>query len=96
LQLGQFPFNQKDFSMTILALKTSNKANGVSRLHATVARDMWQSIWINLPRREVSITHITNGVHTNTWISNEISDLFDRYLGEAWRDEPADHTIGIE
>lgn len=93
LKLGEFPFNQKDFSMTILALKTSNKANGVSRLHATVARDMWQGIWTNLPRKEVPITHITNGVHTNTWISNEISDLFDRYLGDCWRDDPADHTI---
>jgi starch phosphorylase len=54
---------------------------------------MWQGIWTNLPRKEVPITHITNGVHTNTWISNEISDLFDRYLGDGWRDEPADHTI---
>ncbi|MCA6085810.1 alpha-glucan family phosphorylase [Candidatus Endomicrobiellum agilis] len=93
LQLGEFSFNQRDFSMTIFALKTSNKANGVSRLHATVARDMWQGIWTNLPKKEVPITHITNGVHTNTWISNEFSDLFDRYLGEAWRDEPADQTI---
>lgn len=83
----------ENFSMTILALKMSCKANGVSRLHATVARDMWSGIWPELPRREVPITNITNGIHTNTWISYEFAGLFDRYLGASWKDEPADHTI---
>jgi starch phosphorylase len=72
-----------------LALKTLNKANGVSKLHATIiARDMWQAIWTNLLRKKVPITHVKNGVHTNTWISNEILDLFDRYLRNCRRDEP--------
>ncbi|AKL97517.1 alpha-glucan family phosphorylase [Endomicrobium proavitum] len=99
LALGSFPAknlkmgNPSDFSMTILALKMTNKANGVSRLHATVAREMWSGIWPGLPRKEIPITHITNGIHTNTWISYEFAGLFDRYLGAAWKDEPADHTI---
>jgi len=98
LALGSFPVKDiksspSDFSMTILALRMTSKANGVSRLHATVAREMWQDIWTGLPRREVPITHITNGIHTNTWISYEFAGLFDRYLGSSWKDEPADHTI---
>ncbi|MDR2067192.1 MAG: alpha-glucan family phosphorylase [Endomicrobium sp.] len=97
LQLGTFPTkdysNLKDFSMTVLALKTANKANGVSRLHSTVSRNMWQGIWAGLPRKEIPITYITNGIHTNTWLSYEFSGLFDRYLGDAWRDEPANHAI---
>jgi len=96
LSLGSFPtakINPADFSMTILALKMTNKANGVSRLHATVARDMWSGIWPGLPRKEVPITNITNGIHTSTWLSYEFAGLFDRYLGAAWKDEPADHTI---
>lgn len=99
LALGSFPTkeikaeNPSSFSMTILALKTTSKANGVSRLHATVAREMWSDIWPELPRKEVPITHITNGIHTNTWISYEFAGLFDRYLGSSWKDEPADHTI---
>ncbi|MDR1942425.1 MAG: alpha-glucan family phosphorylase [Endomicrobium sp.] len=99
LRLGSFPVQEikndspSNFSMTILALRMTNKANGVSRLHATVSRDMWSQIWTDLPRKEVPITHITNGIHTNTWISYEFSGLFDRYLGSAWKDEPADHTI---
>lgn len=87
------PGAPENFSMTILALKMSSKANGVSRLHATVSRDMWSGIWPGLPRQEVPITHITNGIHTNSWISYEFAGLFDRYLGASWKDEPADHTI---
>ncbi|MDR2860918.1 MAG: alpha-glucan family phosphorylase, partial [Elusimicrobiota bacterium] len=97
LQLGAFPTkwgeHQSSFSMTILALRFANKANGVSRLHATVARDMWSPLYPGLPKKEVPITHITNGIHTNTWISYEFTSLFDRYLGSDWKDEPADHTI---
>ncbi|MDR2192133.1 MAG: alpha-glucan family phosphorylase [Endomicrobium sp.] len=97
LKLGSFSFESikqdANFSMTILALRMTNKANGVSRLHATVSRDMWSKIWDGLPRKEVPITHITNGIHTNTWISYEFAGLFDRYLGSSWKDEPADHTI---
>ncbi|MDR1696270.1 MAG: alpha-glucan family phosphorylase [Endomicrobium sp.] len=100
LALGSFPVKeltvnaeQPNFSMTILALRMSNKANGVSRLHATVAREMWSGLWPEIPRKEVPITHITNGIHTNTWISYEFAELFDRYLGASWKDEPADHSL---
>jgi starch phosphorylase len=97
LQLGSLSIKNandlKTFSMTILALKVASKANGVSRLHATVARNIWQNIWTGLPKKEVPITHITNGVHTNTWISYEFAGLFDKYLGDSWKDKPADHTI---
>ncbi|MBQ1609875.1 MAG: alpha-glucan family phosphorylase [Elusimicrobia bacterium] len=83
----------KDFSMTILALKACGKANGVSRLHATVSREMWQNVWPELPRKEIPITHITNGIHTNTWISYEFAGLFQRYIGDDWIDEPSDQTL---
>ena len=84
---------EKDFSMTILALKACGKANGVSRLHATVSREMWQNVWPELPRKEIPITHITNGIHTNTWISYEFAGLFQRYIGDDWIDEPSDQTL---
>ncbi len=99
LALGSFPVKDikasepANFSMTLLALRMSNKANGVSRLHSTVSRAMWSGMWPGLPKKEVPITHITNGIHTNTWISYEFAGLFDRYLGASWKDEPADHTI---
>src|SRR5690606_17259714 len=48
------------FSMAVLAIRTSDWANGVSRLHGQISRRMWQSIWPNVPEDEVPITHVTN------------------------------------
>jgi starch phosphorylase len=82
-----------NFSMTVLALRMSSHANGVSKLHGTISRNLWKGLWPELPRSEVPITHVTNGIHTNTWISYEMAGLFDRYIGPVWKDEPADQTI---
>ncbi|MDI6756560.1 MAG: alpha-glucan family phosphorylase [Endomicrobiia bacterium] len=84
---------KESFSMPALALRLSAFANGVSRLHGAVSRKMWQSIWPGLNRAEVPITHITNGIHANTWISYEMASLFDRYIGSVWKDEPANMKI---
>jgi len=76
------------FGMTILALKMAARTNGVSKLHGVVSRDMWQAIWPGVPVDEVPIGHITNGVHLDTWVSDDLAESFDRYLGERWRSEP--------
>ncbi|HRU39033.1 MAG TPA: alpha-glucan family phosphorylase, partial [Candidatus Goldiibacteriota bacterium] len=76
-----------------LALKLSDFNNGVSKLHGHVSRDMWKDIWKGVPLNEVPITHITNGIHMNSWISKEMADLFVRYLGSRWVDAPDDHAI---
>ena len=39
------------------------------------------------------IGHITNGVHFRSWISLEMNQLYDRYLGPNWREEPANHDV---
>ncbi|MBN1824131.1 MAG: alpha-glucan family phosphorylase [Endomicrobiales bacterium] len=85
--------DKENFCLTVLALKTSNFANGVSKLHGTISRNMWKEIWPEIPRSEIPITHITNGVHPHTWISYEMAGLFDRYIGTDWREEPADHSL---
>ncbi len=81
------------FSMAVLALKTTSFANGVSKLHGVVSRNMWRNLYPNLPSNEIPIDHITNGIHANTWISYEFATLFDRYIGPAWKDEPENQTI---
>lgn len=81
------------FCMTILALRASTYSNGVSRLHGGVARNMWKGVYPGLPEREVPITSITNGVHTFSWVSHELAQLFDRYLGPRWREDPTDPRI---
>jgi glycogen phosphorylase len=74
----------EEFSMAVLALNLAAKANGVSKLHRIVSQDMWQNAWPGVPLEEVPIDSITNGVHFKSWISEEMADLYDRYLGTDW------------
>ncbi len=88
--LGREPMGDYElFSLPVMALKMSAATNGVSRLHGEVSRSMWQWMFPQVPEPEVPIGHITNGIHINTWISREVSALFDRYLDPAWRVEPS-------
>jgi starch phosphorylase len=72
------------FSMTVLALKMSGKHNGVSKLHGQVSRSMWGWLWPDKSADEAPITHITNGIHTETWLAPELKALYDEYLGKNW------------
>ncbi len=78
----------EQFGMTVLALRMAWHCNGVSALHGDVSRRMWQRIWPEVPMPEVPIQSITNGVHTQTWLSDEFSGLYNRYLGADWADKP--------
>ncbi len=91
MDLGRLEPGQKDapLNMTVLAMRLSQQRNGVARLHGEVARSMWQSLWPGMRTDEVPITHITNGVYHKTWLSPEMRQLFDRYLGPRWRQDPA-------
>ncbi len=90
----QHPENEQEpFGMTVLALKLANVSNGVSKLHGTVSRKMWTDLWPEIPTNEVPITSITNGVHTQSWLSPEIASLYDRYLGIQWEERPTDFAI---
>jgi glucan phosphorylase len=56
------------FCMTVLALRMSRAANGVSELHGRVSRHMWQCLYPDLPVEKVPIGHITNGIHLLGWM----------------------------
>ncbi|MCY3978282.1 MAG: alpha-glucan family phosphorylase [Chloroflexi bacterium] len=73
------------FSMSVMALHLSAGTNGVAKLHGEVSRDMWKWVYPNVPVHEVPIRAITNGVHVQTWVSQEMAQLFDRYLDPGWR-----------
>lgn len=85
--------NPEEFSMTILALRTSRHANGVSQIHGRVSRRMWKDVWHGVPEDEVPITSITNGIHTRTWLAPEIAELYDKYLGHDWEDHLDDEDF---
>ncbi|MFP4547961.1 MAG: alpha-glucan family phosphorylase [Fidelibacterota bacterium] len=95
LSLGRInKFDDKEqVSMAVLAIRLSLLINGVSELHGAVARRMWHSLWPNILTEEVPISSVTNGIHTASWISMEMSELFNRYLGPKWQEEPADKSV---
>ncbi len=74
------------FSMPVLALKFSEGRNGVSELHGLVSRRMWQELWHAKDTDDVPITHVTNGVHTTTWLARRIRVLYENYFGADWMD----------
>lgn len=78
------------FSLSVLALRLSRQANGVSALHGEVSRRMWKDLWVGVPAEEVPIGSITNGVHTETWISDELRPVFDKHIGADWREALAE------
>ncbi len=59
---------QEPFCMTVLALKLSRAANGVSELHGRVSRQMWHPLYPDRTADQVPIGHITNGVHLLGWM----------------------------
>ena len=86
LSWGQPEGASKDapLSMFILALHMAAYCNGVSKLHGSVARKMWSFVWPQRPVEEVPISHITNGIHISSFISQEFAYLFNRTLGPDW------------
>lgn len=81
------------FNMTILAMHMSGQLTGVSELHGQVARQMWSRLWPSKPVDEVPIIHITNGIHTCTWLARCLKHLYDRYLDPDWMERIDDPEI---
>jgi starch phosphorylase len=60
-----------DFGLTPMSLRLSAYANGVSKLHGEVAREMWSP----LDGVDTRIGHVTNGVHLGTWLDPALAEL---------------------
>ncbi len=78
------------FGVTQAALRMSRAANGVSRRHGEVAREMWRELWPDVAVDDVPVGHVTNGVHVPTWVGTPIRELFDRHLGDGWMTRAAE------
>jgi starch phosphorylase len=75
---------QEPFCMTVLALKTSRAANGVSELHGHISRKMWQGLYPGKSVDEVPIGHITNGIHLMGWMKGPVRSFWRNKLGQGW------------
>lgn len=78
--------NEETFCMTVLGLKLSRRANAVSQLHGHVTRRMWAHLWPWRVEEEIPIGHITNGVHVQSWLAEQMRHLYDRYFPSDWAD----------
>jgi glycogen phosphorylase len=86
LALGRVHPDNADesFCMTVLALKGSRSANGVSELHGRVSRAMWKGLWPERSEDEVPIGHVTNGVHLRSWMNRTTDRFWKRLAGDNW------------
>ena len=82
LKLGMKPCDtlEPGFNMGILALKIAGKKNGVSRLHGEVSRELFGEAWPNIAANESPITYVTNGIHTCSWLPQNLKELYNKYL----------------
>lgn len=84
--------HEEAFTMTVLGLKLSRSANGVSELNGEVARQQWHSLFPDRPVDEVPIGHITNGVHLATWASPIARAFLNEKIGD-WKARASDPEL---
>lgn len=68
------------FHTTRFLINLCGKVNGVARRHGEVTRTMFPG---------ATITHVTNGVHTATWVAPPMAALYDA-VAPGWRADPAE------
>jgi starch phosphorylase len=84
LELGaeDYPGGQAGmFNMAVMGLRLAQRANGVSKLHGVVSREMFDGLWPGFDDAEVPISSVTNGVHAGTWVDRRVYELADKFIG---------------
>ncbi|RMB58817.1 alpha-glucan family phosphorylase [Tessaracoccus antarcticus] len=71
------------FNMAVLGLRLGQRANGVSKLHGAVSREMFNGLWPDFDETEVPITSVTNGVHHRTWIHPELLEILEAHTDDS-------------
>ena len=95
VRLGRYhPDDEREpFGVTQFSLRMSHAANGVSRRHGQVARDMWHGLWPERSPDEVPIKHVTNGVHLASWVGPAMRALLNGHLGVGWWQQASDQGM---
>ncbi len=85
LALGSEPGGDPEvFNLAHMSLRLCGHANGVSKLHGEVSRNMFSPLWPEFPTEDVPIGSVTNGVHAPTFMAPEIRELLVDTVGEDW------------
>ncbi len=78
----------RHFDMTVFGLKFSNKSNAVSWLHGEVSRRMWKECWKGLVLPEIPISHVTNGIHTPSFVGFAFREVLTKFVSHKWDSLP--------
>ncbi|MFN2505193.1 MAG: alpha-glucan family phosphorylase [Acidimicrobiales bacterium] len=98
MALGHAPDDPADapFNMAMMGFRLAGWSNGVSKLHGVVSRKIFAGLWPGIPENDLPITSVTNGVHSHTWVSPEMNDLFDRHVLPEWQEAAPDRWGRID
>ena len=69
------------FNMAHMGLRLAQRANGVSKLHGHVSREMFRTLWPGFDPEDVPISSVTNGVHAPTWVAREVMEIGAKQVG---------------
>jgi starch phosphorylase len=89
LKLGAEDYPAGDpsvFNMAVMGLRLAQRANGVSKLHGIVSRQMFTGLYPGFDSAETPISSVTNGVHAATWVDRRIVELGSRLAGDSTND----------
>ena len=86
------------FNMAILAIRLSGEINAVSELHRKVAVRIWAHL---LAKETGKVNHevagridcVTNGIHIPSWISDQMLEIYEEYMGPGWIENTDDEGI---
>lgn len=89
MNLGRFTENDPNekFSMSVLAAKTAQEVNGVSKIHGKVTQNMFCKLWEGYFPEELYIGYVTNGVHYPSWTARKWKNLHKNEFGEQFLDD---------
>ena len=95
MNLGRFKENNaaEKFSMSVLALNLSQEANGVSKIHGRVSRELFAPMYQGYYPEEIHIGHVTNGVHLPTWATRRWQELYHEYFDEKFATDQSNEAI---
>jgi len=82
--------DEPEFNMTALAVRGSRYQNGVSRIHGSVSSYIAANLWPQIDPGENPMTYVTNAVHVPTFLAQDWSEMFERYLGHGWTERLCD------
>jgi len=76
--------DKESFCMTVLALKLAEHCNGVAALHGHTSRTMWMKTYGAKRPEDVPIKHVTNGIHPETWLSDDARPFYAKHFRPRW------------